>query len=186
MAAKEHTSPARSASLKVRSPPSVAPPPPPPETPLPALISKRDAVEFESLSPFSRVLLDAKAQQHKSRLSQVNWTSSILPMPMKVAGIPPEVEAEVKAVCTPTKSQSVRSAVGPPLEDECVLGLSSAKRRKVIAPSVTRNQSINTTPYSGAIAQSQCLHTYALSHLCVTATATSHVGSALGGTRCGA
>ena len=49
-----------------------------------------------------------------------------------------------------TKSQSVRSAVGPPLEDECVLGLSSAKRRKVIAPSVTRNQSINTSPSTQA------------------------------------
>jgi hypothetical protein len=88
--------------------------------------------EEETLSPFSKVLIEAKVQQNLARASQTNWTSLVLPMPMSKP-IPEEVMAEVTTLSTPKKTNPPKTTISRQmsLQDECVLGLTGSKRRKI-------------------------------------------------------
>jgi len=89
---------------------AVSPKPPRlPETPMPELVRK-EGKEKETLSPFSKVLIEAKVQQNLARASQTNWTSLVLPMPMSKP-IPEEVMAEVTTLSTPKKTNPPKTSI---------------------------------------------------------------------------
>ncbi len=71
-------------------------------------------------------------QQNFARASQTNWTSLVLPMPMSKP-IPEEVMAEVTTLSTPKKTNTPMTTISRQmsLQDECVLGLTRSKRRKI-------------------------------------------------------
>ncbi len=66
--------------------------------------------EKETLSPFSKVLIETKVQQNLARASQTNWTSLVLPMPMSKP-IPEEVMPEVTTLSTPKKTNPPKSPI---------------------------------------------------------------------------
>ncbi len=66
--------------------------------------------EKETLSPFSKVLIEAKVQQNLARASQTNWTSLVLPMPMSKP-IPEEVIAEMATLSTPKKTNPPKTPI---------------------------------------------------------------------------
>jgi hypothetical protein len=80
------------------------------ETPMPELVRKVGK-EKEALSPFSKILIEAKVQQNLARASsQTNWTSLVLPMPMSKP-IPEEVMAEVITLATPKKTNPPKTSI---------------------------------------------------------------------------